>query len=145
MLPGVTSLALRGCMKGAGSVFSSRSTALRATVLRSPPEPWTAGGTMSSRVTGMPALAKWAAMPAPMTPAPITAACLISGVVMIAGASSSDRFQHRGDALAAADALGGQGEPPALAPQQRRRLAGDPRAGGAQRMAQRQRAAVEID
>ena len=45
-----------------------------ATALRSAPP----GGTMSSSTTGTPALATWAAMPAPMTPAPITATLRIS-------------------------------------------------------------------
>ena len=58
------------------------------------------GWTMSSSTTGTPALATWAAMPAPMTPAPITATLRISAI--------SHRLQHRGDALAAADALRGQ-------------------------------------
>ena len=35
---------------------------------------WSGGGTMSSNTTGMPALARWAAIPEPITPAPRTAA-----------------------------------------------------------------------
>ena len=91
---------------------------------------------MSSSRTGMPALAIWAAMPVPITPAPMTAAL---------ADRASDRLQHGGDALAAADALGGERVAPALALQQRRGLAGDARAGGAERMAERERAAVEVE
>ena len=57
---------------------------------------------------------------------------------------SHDRLEHGGDALAAADALGGQRVAAAFAAQQLRRLAGDARAGRAQRMAERDRAAVEV-
>src|SRR5262249_33898715 len=39
------------------------------------------GGTISSRTTGMPALAQWAAMPLPITPAPSTATRRIGGVM----------------------------------------------------------------
>src|SRR5713101_8331754 len=56
----------------------------------------------------------------------------------------SRALENRGDALAAADALRGEGVALAFALQERRRLAGDARAGGAQRMAERDGAAVEI-
>src|SRR3546814_13758658 len=54
------------------------------------------------------------------------------------------RFLFGGVALAAADALRRERELLALALQQGRRLAGDARAGGAQRMAERDGAAVEV-
>src|SRR3546814_8571916 len=53
-------------------------------------------------------------------------------------------LQDGGDALAAADALRRERELLALALQQGRRLAGDARAGGAQRVAERDGAAVEV-
>src|SRR3546814_20261696 len=90
----------------------------------------------------MPALATWAAMPDPITPEPITATFLISVMV---GCPGSDGFENGVDALAAADALGGERELLAFALQQRCRLAGDARAGGAPRMAERDGAAVEVD
>jgi hypothetical protein len=61
------------------------------------------------------------------------------------GASRSDRLEDRRDALAAADALGGEGVALGFAREQRRRLAGDAGAGGAQRVAERDGAAVEVD
>src|SRR3546814_20698214 len=64
-------------------------------------------GTISSRITGMPALATWAAMPDPITPEPITATFLISVMV---GCPGSDGFENGGYELAAADALGGERE-----------------------------------
>ena len=62
------SLAARGDISGAGSVFKSLSTAPRAGAVRSSPLP-----TMASSSTGTPALAICAAMPEPITPEPITA------------------------------------------------------------------------
>src|SRR3954465_15017603 len=123
MLPGVTRSAFFLCMKGAGSVFSIFSIALRAITLRSLPRPsLTSWGTMSSRKTGMPALAMCAAMPLPITPAPITAALRISMKRLLgvgfSGVRGSDRFKDRGDPLTAADALGRERELPALALQQ---------------------------
>jgi hypothetical protein len=53
MLPGVTSLAARADMKGAGSVFSILAMAPSAKALRLAAP----SGTMSSSSTGMPALA----------------------------------------------------------------------------------------
>ena len=91
-LPGVTSLAASGVMNGAGSASSIRAMAPRASALRSPAP----SGTMSSSSTGTPALAMCAAIPLPITPAPITAARRIS--------IASDRLEHGGDPLAAADA-----------------------------------------
>ena len=78
-----------------------------------------------------------AAIPLPITPAPITAARRIS--------MASDRLEHGGDPLAATDAHGRQRQRLALALQQRRRLAGDPGPAGAERMAERDGAAVEIE
>src|SRR3546814_1513875 len=60
-------------MKGAGSAFSIFAIAPLASAERSSAP----SGTMSSSSTGTPALARCAAMPAPMTPAPITAARLM--------------------------------------------------------------------
>src|SRR3954470_23609591 len=57
----------------------------------------------------------------------------------------SHRLQDGGDALAAADALGGEGELLAFALQQRGGLAGDAGAGRTQGVAERNRAAVEIN
>ena len=61
MLPVSTSLAASGDMNGAGSVFSMRATAAEASAFLSVAP----AGTMSSSSTGTPALATWAAMPAP--------------------------------------------------------------------------------
>ncbi len=73
ILPHVISFATRLDMNGAGSVFSILATAPSATALRfSDPS-----GTISSNRTGVPELAIWAAIPAPITPAPITATCLM--------------------------------------------------------------------
>ena len=73
----------------------------------------------------------------PSRPAPITAARRIS--------MASDRFEHGGDALAAADAHGRQRQRLAVPPQERGRLAGDPGTAGAQRMPERDGAAVEVE
>src|SRR3712207_2336949 len=108
-------------MNGGGSAPSIRATAARA-----------ASGTTSRRVTGTPALARWAAMPLPMTPAPITAARRIS--------MASHRLQDGRDALAAADAHRRQRQRLALPPEDRGRLAGDPGAAGAERVPERDRA-----
>ena len=107
----------------------------RASTLRS----WVPSGTTrcSSRSTGTPALAMCAAIPPPITPAPSTAARRIS--------IGSDRFEHGGDPLAATDAHGRQRQRFALALQERRSLAGDPGPAGAQRMPERDGAAVEIE
>ena len=59
--------------------------------------------------------------------------------------SRSHGLQHGGDALAAADALGRERVAAALAVEQRGGLAGDAGAGGAERVAERDRAAVEVD
>lgn len=53
----------------AGSVFNNRASAFSAIAFRLLPSL----GTISSKSTGIPALAIWAAIPAPITPAPITA------------------------------------------------------------------------
>src|SRR5579859_161128 len=133
VLPVVTSLAAFLLMKAAGSAFSSLATAPSAIALRLV----ASFGTMSSSTTGMPALATWAAIPAPMTPAPMTATFLMSAI--------SHSLQDRGDALAAADALGGQRVFAAGALQQRSGLADDARTRGAERMAERDGAAIDID
>src|SRR5579862_7521932 len=132
--PGVMSRAFRSAISGAGSVLAMRSTAPRAMALRS----FEPGLTMSSSTTFTPALAMCAAMPLPITPAPITAAD------WIAMAASSDRFQHGGDALPAADALGRERQALALPLEKSRGLAGDARAGGTQRMADGDGAAVQV-
>ena len=97
-------------------------------------------GTMSSSSTGTPALATCAAMPAPITPAPMTRDLLDR----CWRAPHHSALQIGGDALAAADALRRQRVAAALALQQARRLAGDAGAGGAERMAERDGAAVEV-
>ena len=68
--------AARADISGAGLVFAIRAMAPAASALRSAAP----AGTMSSSTTGTPALVMWAAMPAPITPAPITAAFLISAI-----------------------------------------------------------------
>jgi hypothetical protein len=62
--------------KAAGRDFFAASRPLRARRLRSPggASGFKSGGTMSSNTQGSPALAKCAAMRAPMVPAPRTAA-----------------------------------------------------------------------
>src|ERR1700728_2469481 len=111
MFPGVINRTARLPISGAGSIFLSRSMAPCATALRLAAP----GLTMSSSITGTPALATWAAMLAPMTPAPITATEL----------TMSYRLQHGGNALAATDTLRRQRIALAFAFQQRRRLACD--------------------
>src|SRR5579859_5887745 len=133
VLPVVTSLAAFLLMKAAGSAFSSLATAPSAMTLRLAAP----SGTISSSTTGMPALATWAAIPAPMTPAPMTATFWISAI--------SHRLQDRGDALTAADALGGQRVFAARTLQKRSGLADDARTRGAQRVAERDGAAIDID
>src|SRR5271156_3892016 len=105
MFPGVISRTARLPISGAGSIFFNRSMAPAATALRLAAP----GLTISSSITGTPALATWAAMLAPMTPAPITATEL----------TMSNGLQHGGDALPAADALRRQRVALALALQQR--------------------------
>ncbi len=83
ILPVSTSLAAALDMNGAGSVLSIFSTAPLATASRSA----SPGLTMSSSSTGVPLLATWAAMPAPITPAPMTQTFLI-GSAMTQTASS---------------------------------------------------------
>ncbi len=73
ILPHVISLATRLDINGAGSVFSILATAPSVTALRF----LAPSGTISSSRTGVPELAIWAAIPAPITPAPITATCLM--------------------------------------------------------------------
>src|SRR5690606_34163751 len=119
------------CMKGAGFVFSIAAMAPSASALRF----FASFGTMSSSTTGTPALATWAAIAAPMTPAPMTATF---SMVISAG------LQNRRDTLSAADALRRKAERLAFALQQARDLAGDPCAGCAERMAKRDGAAIEI-
>src|SRR5260221_1755490 len=123
-------------MKAAGSLFNNLATAPSAIALRLV-APF---GTMSRRTTGMPALAICAAMPLPMTPAQMPAVW----AMVMPGPSGSRRLEDRGDTLAAADALRRQGVALALALHQRSRLAGDARTGGAERVPERQGAAVDI-
>ena len=80
-LPMLISRALFGCMNGAGSACCNLAKAVCAITLRSV----AFGGTMSSNNTAIPALARCAAIPAPMTPAPITAALrMLDSVFMVA-------------------------------------------------------------
>src|SRR5882757_7240272 len=137
MLPAVTSFAARADMKGAGSVFSIFAIADSARTLRLAAP----SGTISSSSTGTPALAICAAIPAPMTPAPMTVAFRI-GCMRIA---PLDPFQNRGDALTAADTLGGQRITTADALQETGRFTHDTRAGCAQRMSESDGAAIEIE
>src|SRR5690606_36142889 len=119
------------CMKGAGFVFSIAAIAPSASALRF----FASFGTMSSRTTGTPALATWAAIAAPMTPAPMTATL---SMVISAG------LQTRRDTLSTADALRCKAERLAFALQEAGKLARDPCAGCAERMAKRDGAAVDI-
>src|SRR5260221_9669116 len=178
-------------MKAGGSLFSNLAAAASGIALRLA-APF---GTMSRRTTGMPALPICAAMPLPMTAAPMTAdfwmvmrivPALRGGNPLPPGPSTiaqesrvrgarrtrwrrqmrrhqpsprpspggrgtkvgerhaSRRLEDRGDPLAAADALCRQSVALALAFQQRSRLAGDARTGGAERVPERQGAAVDI-
>src|ERR1700686_3247604 len=72
--------------------------------------------------------------------------CLRAFVVQLASRSrrASHRLEDGGDALAAADALCREGVALALAFQEGCRLAGDARSGGAKRVAEGERAAVDI-
>src|SRR3546814_196329 len=64
--------------EGRRVAFSIFAMAPLASALRSSVPCGAPSGTMSSSSTGTPALASCAAMPAPITPAPITAACLMA-------------------------------------------------------------------
>src|SRR5579884_2926758 len=99
------------------------------------------GGTMSSSVTGMPTLARCAAMPAPMMPAPMTAARLMSYDT----GASLEPLDDGGDALAAADAEGGEAEPLVEHFQVVDEVGDEAAAAGAERVAQRDGAAVGIE
>ena len=68
-MPGVTRAANAGTMNP--PTFTWRSIAVRASAERSSPS-----ATRSSSATTMPQLARWAAMPEPIVPAPITTARL---------------------------------------------------------------------
>src|SRR5271165_5529006 len=138
MLPAVTSFAARADMNGAGSVFSILAIAPSASALRL----LAPLGTTSSNSTGTPAFANCAAMPAPMTPAPMTVALRIASMILALPLNS---FEDRGDALAAADALGRERVAAAFTLQQARRLADDACAGRAERMAERDCAAVDVE
>ena len=70
-LPMVTRRAREGSMKAAGFDFLAASSPAAATLLREFAP--ASEGTMSSKRLGTPALAKWAAMRAPIVPAPRTA------------------------------------------------------------------------
>src|SRR6266404_5652621 len=79
-------------------------------------------------------------MPAPMTPAPMTVAlwmCCMENAPL-------DPLEDRGNALAAADTLGGQRVAAADALQKTRRLAHDAGSGSAQRVSEGNRAAVDV-
>ena len=93
-----------------------------------------ASATMSSSSTGTPALATWAAMPAPITPAPMTP------TLRCASHRAPARWRCPGRRRCTASPAR-TGRPRAAAA---RRLAGDARAGRAERMAERDRAAVEV-
>src|SRR5579875_3394041 len=90
------------------------------------------GGTMSSSVT---------AMPAPMMPAPMTAARLMSYDT----GASLEPLDDGGDALAAADAEGGEAEPLVEHFQVVDEVGDEAAAAGAERVAQRDGAAVGIE
>src|SRR5579859_1158656 len=144
MLPAVTSFDAREVMKGAGSVFSILAIAPSASALRLAAP----GGTMSSSSTGTPALANCAAMPAPMTPAPMTVAlwmcCTENPLLWFEADKLLDPFEDRGNTLTAADTLGGERIAAAHALQKTRRLAHDARSGGAARMPEGNRTAVDV-
>src|SRR5262249_55623934 len=110
-------------MNAAGRAFASRSSARRAP-----------SGTTSSSTTSRPALA---ACPAPPPPRPRPR--------RRAGLRSPPRLEQRRDPLPAADALRRDGVAAAAAPQELGGLARDPGAGGAERVAERDRAAVDVD
>ena len=134
MLPGVISLAAAVLMNGAGSVFSILAIA-----------PFGDGVAVACRPsercraarTGTPALATWAAI----------AAAHHAGADDrdLAGSRTSDAPPGWWRCPGRRRCIGSPARSAALALQQRRRLAGDARAGGAQRMAERDRAAVDID
>src|ERR1022692_3302842 len=138
MLPAVTSFAARADMNAAGSVFSIFATALSASTLRFVAP----SGTISSSSTGTPAFANCAAMPAPMTPAPMTVALRIGSMAVVL---PLDSFEDRGDTLTAADALGRQRVTAAFTLQQTGRLADDASAGRAERMAECDCAAIDVE
>src|SRR6266700_1961401 len=79
-------------------------------------------------------------MPAPMTPAPMTVAlwmCCMEDPPL-------NPLEDRGNALAAADTLGGQRIATTNALQKTRRFAHDTRSGGAQRVSEGDRTAVDV-
>src|ERR1700736_5267131 len=80
-------------------------------------------------------------MPAPMTPAPMTVAlwmCCMEDAPL-------DPLEDRGNALTTADTLGGERIATADALQKTRRFAYDARAGGAQRVPEGDRTAVDVE
>src|SRR5690349_2643213 len=79
-------------------------------------------------------------MPLPMVPAPITAICS-----MLMCQAPSDALEDHGDALATADAHGGQGVAALDALQLMDGLGGDDRAGGAHRVTQGNARTVGVD
>ena len=92
----------------------------------------------------MPALAMCAAMPPPITPEPMTAALLMS---MIGGSFSTAQTASRMVAMPWPPPMHwvARANAPPSRVEQLRRLAGDAGTGRPQRMAERQRAAVEVD
>src|SRR5229473_4348299 len=79
-------------------------------------------------------------MPAPMTPAPMTVAlwiCCMEDAPL-------DPLEDRGNALAAADTLGGERIATADALQKTRRFADDARSGGSQRVPEGDGTAVDV-
>src|SRR5450631_1123792 len=80
-------------------------------------------------------------MPAPMTPAPMTVAlwmCCMESAPL-------DPLEDRGNALTAADTLGGERIATSDALQEARRFAHDTRPGGAQRVPEGDCTAVDIE
>ena len=132
-LPGSISLAAPSCMNAAGSALRKLATAPSARALRL----LAPCGTMSSKHDGNAGIGDMGGDARAHRAGADDADFLESG-------RPSHAFQNGGDALAAADALARQRITAAGAGQQRRGLAGDAGAGGAQRMAERNGAAIEV-
>src|SRR5260221_14532773 len=143
VLPTVTSRASRGEKKaGAGLAFSALSSPLCAMRLRAARSwlSWASGGTTSSSSTGMPALAMFAAMPAPMMPAPITAARRMFKPIR----APLQPLEDGSNALATAHAEGRHAEPPAAGLEIVQQCRDEAATRGAERMTQRDGAAVRV-
>src|SRR5882757_5335693 len=125
-------------MKGAGSIFSMLEIAASASALRLA----TPAGTISRSSTGTPALANCAAMPAPITPAPMTVALRIASM---AAAPPLNPLEDGGDSLAAPDALGCQRVAASNTVQERGCLADDAGTCRTQRMPQGYRTAIDVE